>query len=61
MAKFYECGICDHVHPWEFNGDCRDDANRFTCEDVEMLFDEPEVVSWEERQRADQYGDHVSE
>jgi hypothetical protein len=25
----YECGICDCLHPWNFNGDCRDDNNRF--------------------------------
>lgn len=26
---FYECGICDQIHPWEWDGDCRDDANRY--------------------------------
>lgn len=30
MAMLYECGICDLLHPWEFNGDCRDDANRYS-------------------------------
>lgn len=25
----YECGICDSVHPWAFNSDCRDDTNRY--------------------------------
>lgn len=25
----YECGICSCYHPWEFDGDCRDDSNRF--------------------------------
>jgi len=25
----YHCGICDQYHPWLFNGDCRDNANRF--------------------------------
>lgn len=25
----YECGICDCLHPWDWNGDCRDDANRY--------------------------------
>lgn len=29
---YYECGICGHMHPRSWNGDCRDDANRFTCE-----------------------------
>lgn len=27
--RMYECGICDHYHPWSFRGDCRDDRNRF--------------------------------
>ena len=27
----YECGICSGVHSWDFDGDCRSDANRFTC------------------------------
>lgn len=27
----FECGICDQLHPWEFGGDCRDDANRYSC------------------------------
>jgi hypothetical protein len=25
----YECGGCDCLHPWEFDGDCRDDSNRY--------------------------------
>jgi hypothetical protein len=25
----YECGSCGSYHPWDFKGDCRDDANRF--------------------------------
>ncbi len=29
MARLYECGICDCYHPWEWDGDCREDANRF--------------------------------
>ena len=28
-AKLYECGICSCLHPWDWNGDCRDDANRY--------------------------------
>lgn len=38
MRYFYECGICDHLHPCQFMGDCRDDSNRFTDEDVETRF-----------------------
>lgn len=25
----YECGICSCYHPWDFNGDCRNDPNRY--------------------------------
>jgi hypothetical protein len=24
----YECGICSCYHPWNWDADCRDDANR---------------------------------
>ncbi|WP_200338661.1 hypothetical protein [Rhodovibrio sodomensis] len=26
---YYECGICEAFHPADWNGDCRDDNNRF--------------------------------
>ena len=29
----YECGICECYHQWGFDGDCRDDANRFANEE----------------------------
>ena len=29
---YYECGICGYAHPWEWNGDCREDAARFICD-----------------------------
>ena len=32
----YECGQCDHLHPWDWNGDCREDENRYAgVEDYE--------------------------
>ncbi len=48
--QYYQCGICDHVHPWEFHGDCRDDGNRFT---VEELPPGVEILSWLDRIEAD--------
>lgn len=51
--RFYECGICDGIHPWGFNGDCRDDANRLTLDD--LTFDD-ELLSWEDRREADVAG-----
>lgn len=38
MEIFYECGICGHCHPWDWNGDCRDDANRFTNDQLDVRF-----------------------
>ena len=32
---FYECGICDQLHPCGFAGDCRDDSNRFALDELE--------------------------
>jgi epoxyqueuosine reductase QueG len=27
--KLYVCDICGAWHPWNWDGDCRDDANRY--------------------------------
>jgi hypothetical protein len=35
LPVYYDCGICGHFHPIAWNGDCRDDANRFTHDDLE--------------------------
>ncbi len=36
MTILYECEICYCIHPWDWNGDCRDDANRYNgIEDFE--------------------------
>jgi hypothetical protein len=58
--KFYECGICDCLHPWDWNGDCRDDANRFASYSgalpdprVPEVPKDAEILSWEDRQKAD--------
>lgn len=55
----YECGICECLHRWEWNGDCRDDGNRFVDEDdfrqrrCFSMNDSVEVRSAEERLVAD--------
>jgi hypothetical protein len=59
----YECGICDAMHSWAFDGDCRDDDNRyFDPEDYAVrnnllastsLDYGIEVRSWEDRCYAD--------
>lgn len=37
-AVFYSCGGCEHYHPINWNGDCRDDANRFTGDDLDEKY-----------------------
>lgn len=32
---YYLCGGCCHYHPKGWTGDCRDDANRFTQDDLD--------------------------
>lgn len=34
MQKVYYCGICDHYHRADWDGDCRDDAERFTLAEI---------------------------
>lgn len=48
---FYECGICEALHPWDWNGDCREDAARFHLDTINP---EDEVRSMEERLEADE-------
>lgn len=43
--KFYHCGCCDHYHPDDFWGDCRDDERRFTLDQLEELYG---ADGWEE-------------
>lgn len=45
---YYECGICSAHHPWEFDGDCREDASRVSDPPGDAA-----VFSWEDRLAAD--------
>ena len=54
----FECGICGCYHPWEWNGDCRDDDYRtFPDKYAEALgideYGDIEIRTWEERVEAD--------
>lgn len=44
MPKYYRCGICECYHPADFNGDCRDDGNRFTADEIDAKHGD----DWEE-------------
>lgn len=35
---FYDCGCCGHYHPINWDGDCRDDANRFTADALDEKY-----------------------
>jgi hypothetical protein len=43
--QFYECGICDHYHPINWDGDCRDDTNRFAGDELDEKYT---MDGWEE-------------
>lgn len=58
----YECGICDSLHPWDWDGDCRDDENRFPdAQDYAAFVGvtelEIEVRTWQDRLDADANGE----
>jgi hypothetical protein len=57
-AALYECGICDCYHHWNFDGDCRDDNNRYASPEeyavsVGVSVYEVEIRSMTERVAAD--------
>ena len=37
LPQYYECGICDHWHAEDFNGDCRADDARFFTSDLDEM------------------------
>ena len=55
----YECGICFCLHPWEFHGDCTQDAERVGSVRTyaklhQMPVEDIVVRSWKDRQLADE-------
>lgn len=48
----YECGICECYHPWDWDGDCREDGSRFASPE-QYADGEVEVRSWQDRLDAD--------
>ena len=55
IPVYYECGICECIHPWDWDGDCREDANRFDRGDLDLKHGpfQWELRSMEERVEAD--------
>lgn len=60
LPRYYECGICGHNHPWDWDGDCRDDVNRFTDQDLDDKHGPEgyELLGMEDRVAADQRGEY---
>lgn len=54
---YYDCGICGHFHPWDWRGDCREDANRLTYDQLDEKhgIDGFEIRSMADRVEADAY------
>jgi hypothetical protein len=52
--KFYLCGGCDHWHPFGWGGDCRNDAHRFTVEQLDTLFPDTNKDGWPDWYEADE-------
>lgn len=53
MAKkpvFYLCEICGAHHPWNWNGDCRENNARYSYEKLDKQFG---CDGWEERSMSD--------
>ena len=42
---FYDCGICECYHPADWDGDCRDDENRFNPGQLDEKYG---VFGWDE-------------
>lgn len=38
LPEFFRCGCCDHFHSVNFWGDCRQDDQRFTEDDLEEKY-----------------------
>lgn len=45
LLKFYRCGICECFHSLAWDGDCREDANRFAADEIDAAHG---ARGWEE-------------
>ena len=56
--KFYECDGCSFWHPLGWTGECRDNAYRFTSEQLDVLFPDKNADGWPdwvEAEEGDEY------
>ena len=54
--KYYECDICGALHPWKWDGDCRDDNARFNHDDIKST---DQVMSHHDRVAADHHDEFM--
>jgi hypothetical protein len=54
--RFYACGICGFWHAAEWDGDCRDDAARFTVGQLDILFPDRNGDGWPDWREVDVSG-----
>lgn len=45
---YYQCDICECFHPYLWNGDCRENANRFIAEELDIKHGPDD---WKEEER----------
>lgn len=49
QRSFYECGCCDHLHRVDWHGDCREDLERFTFDELDQALGCYSVLPLEEQ------------
>lgn len=42
LPKFFECGGCEHLHPFGWAGDCRDDSMRYAAAALDERYNGPD-------------------
>jgi hypothetical protein len=53
--KFFLCRGCDRWHPLGFGGDCRDDAMRFSSNQLDDLFPDANKDGWPDWVEVDEH------
>jgi hypothetical protein len=53
LPTYYECGICGCYHPREWDGDCRENENRFAPDELDarhgpLGWDAVAMPTWED-------------
>ena len=49
--KFYECGCCGQYHKQGYEGDCRNDSERYSTEEVVDMIAQEEWLNYVEAEK----------